>query len=71
MSQLESFLYKSRYDGTRLYAKKIARFMQTMSMTKGIVHGLAGDYIVRDCRSGDISFIRADVFEDEFERTRG
>lgn len=63
--------YKNKFDGTKVYAQKVGHFMQLVSVLRGVTHGQAGDYLVRDQRNGDMYFMRAKLFEYEFQKTKG
>lgn len=62
-------IYRNRYNkSVKVKARKIAKFMRIVSIANGISTGNKGDYIVRNLSNGDIYFMRAQLFQDEFER---
>lgn len=61
-------LYRNRFNrSVKVRARKIAKFMRIVSVASGISTGNTGDYIVRDLANGDIYFMRAQLFTEEFE----
>jgi hypothetical protein len=62
-------IYRNRDNPShKVRARKIGKFMQSVSIVSGITHGNVGDYIVRNLSNGEISFMRGQLFEVEFER---
>ena len=67
MGLASTFIHKEdKY--TIVEARKLDRFTRIVTISRGIMTGNKGDYIIRDVNEGDFYIMRGPLFEYEFTK---